>query len=246
MPGQRFLIVNADDFGLSSGVNRGIIESHEKGIVTSTSLMVRWPAAAEAAQYAQAHPRLSVGLHVDVAEWIYRDEQWIPKYQIVSMDDPNAVAEEVGRQLARFQSLMGRNPTHIDSHQHAHRSEPLLTILTSIANQLSVPLRSFSARIQYCGDFYGQTGEGTPYLEGISVENLLTVFQNLPTGVTELGCHPGQDDQLDSVYRLERKQEVAALCDPRVSTAMASLGIKLCSFGELPEVRYQSLPAPIT
>ena len=47
MIAQRYLIVNADDFGQSPGINRGVIEAHENGIVTSASLMVRWPAAAE-------------------------------------------------------------------------------------------------------------------------------------------------------------------------------------------------------
>ena len=56
------LIVNADDFGQSPGVNRGIIEAHEHGIVTSASLMVRWPAAASAAAYAREHARLGLGL----------------------------------------------------------------------------------------------------------------------------------------------------------------------------------------
>ncbi|PYS69828.1 MAG: hypothetical protein DMF73_14065 [Acidobacteria bacterium] len=60
MIAQRYLIVNADDFGQSPGINRGVIEAHENGIVTSASLMVRWPAAAEAAQYARGHPDLSV------------------------------------------------------------------------------------------------------------------------------------------------------------------------------------------
>jgi predicted glycoside hydrolase/deacetylase ChbG (UPF0249 family) len=53
----RQLIVNADDFGQSAGVNRGVIEAHENGIVTSASLMVRWPDAADAARYARPAPR---------------------------------------------------------------------------------------------------------------------------------------------------------------------------------------------
>ena len=62
----RWVIVNADDFGRSRGVNRGIVEAHERGIVTSASLMVRWAAAADAAAYARMRPELSVGLHVDL------------------------------------------------------------------------------------------------------------------------------------------------------------------------------------
>ncbi len=49
----KYLIINADDFGQSSGVTRGIIEAHEHGIVTSASFMVRWPAAAEAVAYSR-------------------------------------------------------------------------------------------------------------------------------------------------------------------------------------------------
>ena len=74
---ERCVIVNADDFGQSPGVNRGIIEAHQHGIVTSASLMVNWPAAAEAAAYGRAHADLSLGLHFDVGEWCYRNEKWI-------------------------------------------------------------------------------------------------------------------------------------------------------------------------
>ena len=62
----RWLIVNADDLGLSSGVNQGILQAHEQGIVTSASLMVRHQAAPEAVAAAREHPRLGLGLHVDL------------------------------------------------------------------------------------------------------------------------------------------------------------------------------------
>ena len=86
----RAAIVNADDFGQSAGINRGIVEAHERGIVTSASLMVRWPAASAAAAYARAHPRLSVGLHVDLGESIYRDGEWIALYERVDRADARA------------------------------------------------------------------------------------------------------------------------------------------------------------
>ena len=59
MSDKKYLIVNADDFGLSPGANRGIMGAHEHGIVTSASLMVRWPVAAEAAAYLKVKPRTS-------------------------------------------------------------------------------------------------------------------------------------------------------------------------------------------
>src|SRR4051812_9848181 len=114
----KYLIVNADDFGLSAGINRGIIEAHERGIVTSTSLMVRGAAAGEAAQYALAHPELSVGLHVDLCEWAHRGGEWLRLYEVVPFDDAAAVAREVARQLDAFRAHIGHSPTHVDSHQH--------------------------------------------------------------------------------------------------------------------------------
>jgi predicted glycoside hydrolase/deacetylase ChbG (UPF0249 family) len=71
MAAARFLIVNADDLGQSAGATRGILAANDEGIVTSGSLMVRWPAAADAAA-ARSRPRLSVGLHVDLGEWALR------------------------------------------------------------------------------------------------------------------------------------------------------------------------------
>src|SRR5438034_11679377 len=79
---KRYLIVNADDFGQSAGVNRGIIEAHKAGIVTSASLMVCWPAAVQAAAYARKHPALSLGLHFDFGEWIYHQDNWDNVYEV--------------------------------------------------------------------------------------------------------------------------------------------------------------------
>ena len=114
MAAKHYLIVNADDFGQSHSVNWGIIEAHERGIVTSASLMVRWPAAAEAAVYSRQHPNLSLGLHVDFGEWAYRSEHWVPLYEVVPINDTTAVADEVSRQLTTFRRLVGKDPTHID------------------------------------------------------------------------------------------------------------------------------------
>src|SRR5215471_6063616 len=95
----RELIVNADDFGLSVGVNRGIIETVQHGIVTSASLMVRQPAAVAAGEYAKSNPSLSVGLHLDFGEWVPRGEEWVPLYTVVPTDDPAELARELQRQL---------------------------------------------------------------------------------------------------------------------------------------------------
>jgi chitin disaccharide deacetylase len=233
----RFLIVNADDFGLSPGVNRGIIRAFEQGVVTSASLMVRWPAAADAAVYARTHQRLSVGLHVDLCEWVYVDETWRAAYEVVPLDNAALVAAEVARQLETFRRLMGSNPTHLDSHQHVHRAEPVHSIMLRLARELGITLRSHDTEVRYCGDFYGQSDKGHPYPEGISFEALLKILHELPPGYTELGCHPGDDPCLNSTYRDERAIECRILCDPRIRPALATEQIVLCSFSDRAALR---------
>ena len=228
----KLLVVNADDLGMSQGVNRGIIQAHERGIVTSASLMVRWPAVRQAAEYARAHPRLGVGLHLDFAEWCIRDHEWIPLYEVVDLSDSAAVRREVARQVESFLELMGRPPTHVDSHQHVHQDTRIRAIVEETARRLDKPLRH-TGQIRYCGDFYGQDEQGMAYHEGITAAALERIIRHIPAGVTEIACHPGYDDQLKTMYRLEREMEVAALCDPRVRRALEESGVHLVNFSEI-------------
>ena len=226
----RRLIVNADDFGQSPGVNRGIIRAHRDGIVTSTSLMVRWPAAMEAVALGRTCPALSIGLHLDLGEWFYRDGDWPAYYQVVTLDDRAAVEAELDRQLAEFRRLVGHEPSHLDSHQNVHLREPVRSVVEACARQLGVPVRRCDARVQFCGKFYGQDYDGTPLPGHISVEGLLTTLAELPPGVTELACHPSAADDLPAtMYRAERQQELRVLCDPHIRQAIERAGIELCS-----------------
>src|SRR3954469_22900444 len=100
----RVLIVNADDFGQSAAITRGILRAHQQGIVTSASLMVRGMAAAFAAEHAGD---LDLGLHLDLGEWAYRDAEWAAVYERVPLDDRSAVENEIDFQLNEFRRLTG-------------------------------------------------------------------------------------------------------------------------------------------
>jgi len=226
------LIVNADDFGLSEGVNEGILRAHRDGIVTSTSLMVRQPAAAAAAAAAGAHPALSVGLHFDTGEWERHEGAWHPRYLWVDDADADAVAAELAFQLQAFRELTGGEPTHLDSHQHVHRDEPTRSILAGCAAGLGIPLRHQSAA-RYYGGFYGQGRDGERLRHAIEPAGLVTSIRNLAPGTTELACHPAAHVDPTWAYGVERTIELAALCDPSVRAALVAGGVELRSFREI-------------
>ena len=221
--------MNADDLGHSAAVNAGIRDARHRGIVKSASLMVLRPAAEEAAEFARAEPDLSVGLHVDLGEWTYREVEWTALYET----EVGEVAGSIRGQLDAFRALTGRNPTHIDSHQHAHLREPARSLVAALGRELEVPVRHLDSRTRYSGSFYGQTAEGDPLPDAITVKALLDLFTSLPEGTTEICCHPGKGEIPGSSYGPERQRELDALCDPRVPEGLVSSGIELISFHEV-------------
>jgi predicted glycoside hydrolase/deacetylase ChbG (UPF0249 family) len=226
----RELIVNADDFGMSTPVNRGIARAVEDGIVTSCSLMVRREAALEAAAFARTHHRVSVGLHVDLGEWIRRNNRWEPLYVVTDLEDRKAITLEVRRQLDVFRTMTGTDPTHVDSHQHVHKTEPVRSILLDVAAELDVPLRHFAPTVTYCGQFYAQDRNGEEDFDAIGVARLVELVTSLDVGVTELCCHPGEQHDANEQYARARQHELQTLCDARVRAALTDHDIRLRSF----------------
>jgi predicted glycoside hydrolase/deacetylase ChbG (UPF0249 family) len=221
----RHLVVNADDFGLCSGVNRGIVEAHRRGIVTSASLMTEMPGSEEAARLARECPGLSIGLHACL-----EDERSAEG----DGPDPEAGRAALEGQLLRFRQLLGRRPTHLDSHHHVHPRPALLPVFRQAASRHGIPLRDCSG-VRYCSHFYGQWG-GECHPEQVSVTGLVALLDTeVGDGVTELGCHPGHPDpDLSSSYATERSLELRTLCDRRVRRFLEQREIVLIGFREVP------------
>jgi predicted glycoside hydrolase/deacetylase ChbG (UPF0249 family) len=158
----------------------------------------------------------------------------------VPPDDAARLEEELDHQLAAFRRLVGTDPTHIDSHQHVHRSEPLRGLTLERAQELRIPLRGCDPSVAYCGDFYGQTRTGLAFPQGIALQRLLDILATLPAGVTELGCHPGEAGSESGDYSTEREAEITVLCDPRVLGALEQEDISLCSFHDAPLAAVES------
>jgi predicted glycoside hydrolase/deacetylase ChbG (UPF0249 family) len=229
---KRYLIVNADDFGLSRSVNRGVVEAHERGIVTSASLMVDRPAAPEAAAYAREHPKLGLGLHVELRAWhVSRLPRRGSARSAARLE--RRTSAELSRQLERFRALVGRDPSHLDSHQNRHLWQGVRPLFERHARHLGVPLRRLDPRVRFVGDFYGHDGRGRPDPDAITLRSLAGLLDAVEPGVTELCCHPGYADELDDWYRMEREQEVRTLCDPAIREAVAALELELCTYEDV-------------
>lgn len=221
----KLLIVNGDDFGAGRGVNRGVVEAHRDGILTSASLMVNMPGTEEAARLARELPALSVGIHVNLT-----NEGGDP---VVALDDVDGCRRELADQLANFEALVGQPPTHVDSHHNVHRRPLLAPLFAELAASRGLPLREHSA-VRYFPSFYGHW-DGEDHLEHVSPESLRRMLRDeIGEGVTELACHPGYvEPDFASAYAAPREAELRTLCDPTLREALCDLGYRLIGYREL-------------
>jgi chitin disaccharide deacetylase len=220
----KYLIFNADDFGASRGVNRGILDCHVRGVVTSASLMVTGAATPEAVAISRDHPALAVGLHWDV---FGEDERNF------DLGDHRAVREEFWRQLAEFERLVGRMPTHVDSHRHVHREPELMPVFRELVEPLGVPLRG-DGQVRFVGGFYAQWEWLVTNLEYVGVPFLRRMLrEEVDDGWTEFSCHPGYpSSDYHPVYSSEREAEVHTLTDPAIRETIHAEGIELVSYAD--------------
>ena len=147
------LIINADDLGLTSGVNRGILRAFQDGIVTSASLLVTGSAFEEAVTLARQNRELDVGLHLTlVEERAVLGRQALPtlvdetgrfprtsgeffRRAVLGRISWDEVEREVAAQIARFQKA-GLRLSHINSHQHLHMFPPVLQIVRRLTRKM--------------------------------------------------------------------------------------------------------------
>jgi predicted glycoside hydrolase/deacetylase ChbG (UPF0249 family) len=221
---RRICIVNGDDFGASAGINRGIIEALDRGILTSASLMINMPGAEEAIRLGRSHPALSVGLHVNLTN------EGDP---VVDLGDIPAVRAEIWHQYEQFADQMGHAPTHLDSHHNILRQPHLTPLFLELAEQDQLPLREHSP-VRYFSSFYGRWDDES-HPEHISPMQLCSMLETeVGIGFTELACHPGYvGDGFLSEYSAEREIELQTLCDSMVRRFVAEQGIELLSYHEV-------------
>jgi predicted glycoside hydrolase/deacetylase ChbG (UPF0249 family) len=246
----RTLIVNADDWGLTAGVSRGILEAHRKGIVSSTTVMVNRPIDPGLLAELRASG-LGVGLHLNLTLGTpVSDPARVPSLvdaegkfirdarEVAARVNKDDVRIELGNQIDAFRHLLGAFPTHLDSHHHVGRHQPILDLMLDFARAIKVPVRSQDEAVRVAArrrklrtpdHFVGESGPEPCW----TAERVLRELEALPDGVTEFMTHPGHyDDDLSySRYGRQREIELTGLTDSRARTLIEDRGVRLTHFG---------------
>ncbi|MEQ1886322.1 MAG: ChbG/HpnK family deacetylase [Bryobacteraceae bacterium] len=230
------LVVNADDFGFTRDVNRGIVEAHAEGILTATTLMANGAAFEDAVQLAKQHPSLDIGVHLVVVG----DPPYPPtvaKLTLAVALGQIPIFDEFVKQVRKILNA-GIRPTHLDTHKHTHLLPPVLDAVARISEEFQIPWvrRPFDAPIRYPGvaaskrliskamslrraafaRVLSQHGcRSTDHFSGFQITGnfspttLAAIIRALPEGSTEFMCHPGvcTDELRAAPTRLKESRE---------------------------------------
>lgn len=248
------LVMNADDFGYSEGINYGIIEAYKKGIVRSTTLMANMPGFEHAINLAKQNLGLGVGVHLTITTGIpilrthktiiNQKGEFIKVKQALKEGNTIDLSEIKDEWFAQIQKVYaaGVKPTHIDSHHHSHGEDDLLPIAAEIANYYDLPMRIVKEEhrkkvdIHQCGiealsvDFFDKTATMEQLLQIID-DSKQKGYQSL-----EIMCHPAFVDYSilsNSSYNVQRTKELNILTTPGLEEHLRSLNVTLANFSEI-------------
>ena len=208
------VIINADDFGYSRGINYGIIDSHRLGILTSTTIMAGMPGFEHAVQLAKENPKLGIGVHLTLTCGypLLKDHQTIVdengKFKHLSFftHDNNYDLDEVYREWeAQIEKVLasGIKPSHLDSHHHTHSFPKQKEIIIKLARKYQLPVRN---NLNLPSDIV-KVNRFEPFFDSVAVESeeglkvyLKNVIEDIKQWETvEIMVHPGYLDSL--VYK---------------------------------------------
>jgi predicted glycoside hydrolase/deacetylase ChbG (UPF0249 family) len=240
----RRLIINADDLGYDTAVDRGLLRAMREGVVSSATLMVNTPFSAAAAEAARG---LAVGLHLNLARGHPVNPLFPPSLlsagaflEGLSGTLPQeAVEAETRAQLALAEKLLGRRPTHLDVHKHLHRHAAVLAGVAAVAEEQGLPVRALDADMR--AKLRGQGVATTEYFLGEAgteaywtLERFLSAVETLQAGITEMMCHPGEPpSQVVSGYSRQRLVELATFTSAEARIALERAGVVVEDYAAL-------------
>lgn len=238
---ERVLIINADDLGYDPAVSEGILTAMRKGVVSSATLIVNSPHSKDAAAKAGD---LAVGLHLNLARftplWTGFPTELLDQRELsealAAQLPPEVVEKETLAQLDRFESLLGRSPTHVDVHKHLHTNAPVLEGLRAAAAAGGLPVRAVnepmrralrSSGLKTPDHFIGDAGAQAYW----TLSQLRQALERLEPGVTELMCHPGYAPAMvRSGYSVQREVELETFIHPSARALLKRFGVSVTDF----------------
>ena len=247
------LIINADDFGYSRGINWGIIDSYNNGTLSSATIMANMPGFSHAVELAKQNPGLGVGVHLTltqgraltgVCKTITDGDGNFLKLgalsENISTIDLGEVEREYDAQISKVINS-GIVPTHLDGHHHTHVRPGIINVLFKMAEKYRLPIRFPSdckvpagfenVRFPdvFSGDFYGEDAKEDFFI------GILEKHKEMD-GVLEIMCHPGYADcevLAGSSYNVQRANEVEILTGDRVREFINENNIKIINYRDL-------------
>jgi len=236
------LIVNADDFGYSNGVNYGIIDAHRGCALCSTTLMVTMPGVLHAVGLMDENPNLAVGLHINTAfgkpitggktlvgkSGVFIKPDCIPEGHAYNSHEIEA---EVYAQYERFVKFVGKDPSHIDSHLDTHEKiTQVRDACCLLAKEKRIPLRNVdmehSKHVTFIQHRSFDAKQGLEYFIEYFNEIQKKEF-------VEIMAHPAYIDNYlmkNSSYNLQRTLELEFLLSERFLTTIKQNGVVLTSY----------------
>lgn len=206
---EKLLIINADDFGYSAGINFGIIDAHRYGVLTSTTLMANMPGFEHAVSLAKESPDLGIGVHLTLTcgnSVLEKVDSLIEKtgnfhslsfYENEFTIDLDQLYSEWDAQIQKVMKA-GIDPTHLDSHHHVNTIQPLTKVFEQLAQKYSLPVRhnyEVSDNLRTTGYFFlmmDQLGMDKEIWKPLTLHNLLDNIKTYHS--VEAMCHPGYID----------------------------------------------------
>ena len=241
------LILNGDDFGLTRGVNLGIVEAFQRGALRSATVMAGMPAVDHAVELTKQTPGLKTGIHLrlttgspmaDNVPSLLGDDGQLQK-QSAFWPNTTMVAEEIERELrVQIDSLLaaGFTLTHMDGHHHCHSHHLVAPVVEKLASEYKLPVRPCLKPVNYGATHLSFTDKF--YGDDLKLDSLLEIVKNHldKTDVLEVMCHPAFiDNELNQVsnYCMPRVQELSILTDPKLIPALEEFGVTLTDYSEL-------------
>ena len=239
------LIINGDDFGITEGVTKGIIDSHIDGVLTSTTLLVNAPFTEFALDEAKKYPDLGVGIHLaltygkplvagatsftDLDGFLKLSDYLSGNVKI----DLDQLYIEWKAQIEHFIRLAKKLPTHIDSHHHVHTFPQHHSVVIQLAKEYDLPVRD-SEKIGL--DTYEHTAfEVDFYGDDLTVATFTDMLDR-DVDILEIMCHPAYLDQKTyevTSYHLPRIKEMEILRSAELRRFIQDNGIELITFADL-------------